>query len=178
MPSRRTTWLGQHPIQAGHRTSNILISSIVSSFLQFNISYPTIWITEMHGVNQERQIAAMQATPKIKLTIKKNRIVEEESSLTPEQESTRQREQLEAKFLTAIDCLWQMELRAGDVQEDNREFLVNDMYVYRLCAHNASSDLGPQLKLWCCRPVRIWSSTTRTSPHWQHICTRRYRRML
>jgi hypothetical protein len=70
----------------------------------------------------------MQAAPKIKLTIKRNRSAEDESTiLTPEQESARQREQLEAKLLTAIDSLWQMELRAGDVQENNREFLVNDM---------------------------------------------------
>jgi hypothetical protein len=69
----------------------------------------------------------MQAAPKIKLTIKKSRPTEDGFSLMPEQESARHREQLEAKLLTAIDGLWQMELRAGDVQEGNREFLVNDM---------------------------------------------------
>lgn len=69
----------------------------------------------------------MQAVPKLKFTLNKNRVAGDESIQTPEQESARQREQLKGKLLTAIDCLWQMELRAGDVQEDNREFLVNDM---------------------------------------------------
>jgi hypothetical protein len=78
--------------------------------------------------------------PKIKFTIKTNRTGDEAPSpsassavppepLSPQQKSARQREQLETKLLTAIDRLWQMELKAGDVQESNSEFMAKDMRV-------------------------------------------------
>jgi len=78
----------------------------------------------------------MSGAPKIKFTLKTNRPGDEAASpsfnpvaesLTPEQESARQRERLEGKLLDAIDCLWQMELKAGDVTEKNVDFLARDM---------------------------------------------------
>lgn len=52
---------------------------------------------------------------------------QDDTLLTEEQQSSRKRADLEHKLLGAIDLLWQMELRAGDVQETNKEFMVKDM---------------------------------------------------